>query len=177
MNKCTKHVKCDGDRDRNFLFKVWNLNKVAEFLKSVWRHSIIDYYNKASNTPYFAPWQLGDKLVLIVDLNATVRRAFTNLNATVRRAFTNLTTEYQKLWLEIGVGIDGQYKTWQIEMSVTLISSWHRIKKSDFSLEMQVNPKDSPPDNYIVFHVIKSKDDRLRECSRNFCTKYLPFPG
>ena len=25
------------------------------FLKSAWRHSVIDYYDKARNTPYFAP--------------------------------------------------------------------------------------------------------------------------
>ena len=44
-----------------------------------------------------------------------------------------MTADYQKLRLEIGVGIDGQYKTWQIEISETLISSGHEIKKSDFS--------------------------------------------
>ena len=32
------------------------------FLKSVWRHSVTDYYNKVRNTPYFVPWHLGDKL-------------------------------------------------------------------------------------------------------------------
>ena len=32
------------------------------FLKSVWHHSVIDYYDKAQNTPYFEPWQLGEKL-------------------------------------------------------------------------------------------------------------------
>ena len=59
--------------------------------------------------------------MFIVDLNAT------------RRSFTNLTADYQKLRLEIGVGIDGQCITGQIENSETLISSGHGIKKSDFS--------------------------------------------
>ena len=43
-----------------------------------------------------------------------------DLNATIRRGFTNITADYQKLRLEIGVGIDGQYKTRQIEISETL---------------------------------------------------------
>ena len=64
------------------------------------------------------------KLVFIIDLNANIRRGF-----------TNLTADYQKLRLEIGVGIDGQCKMWQIEIiiSETLISSGHGIEKSDFS--------------------------------------------
>ena len=36
--------------------------KISVFLKSAWRHSVIDYYDKARNTPCFAPWHLGDKL-------------------------------------------------------------------------------------------------------------------
>ena len=32
-----------------------------------------------------------------------------DLNATIRRGFTNLTADYHKLRQEIGVGIDGQY--------------------------------------------------------------------
>ena len=32
------------------------------FLKSAWRHSVIDYYDKARKTPYFVPWHLGDSL-------------------------------------------------------------------------------------------------------------------
>ena len=34
-----------------------------------------------------------------------------DLNATTRRGFTNLTADYQKLRLEMGVGVDGQYST------------------------------------------------------------------
>ena len=59
-----------------------------------------------------------------------------DLNATIRRGFTNLTANYQKLRLEIGVEIDGQYKTPPIEISESLIeisesliSSGHGIKK------------------------------------------------
>ena len=37
-------------------------NDINIFLKSAWRHSVINYYDKALNTPYFAPWQLRDKL-------------------------------------------------------------------------------------------------------------------
>ena len=62
--------------------------------------------------------------MFIVDLNA---------NILVRRGFTNLTAAFKKLRLEIGVGIDGQCKTRQIEISETLISSGRGIKKSDFS--------------------------------------------
>ena len=43
---------------------------------------------------------LGTDSVFIVDLNANIRGGF-----------TNLTADYQKLWLEIGVGIYGQCKT------------------------------------------------------------------
>ena len=32
------------------------------FLKSAWRHGIIDYYDKPRNTPYFAPWHFGERL-------------------------------------------------------------------------------------------------------------------
>ena len=56
-----------------------------------------------------------------------------DINATIRRGFTNTTADYQKLRLEIGVGIDKQCKTLQTEVSKTLISSGHGIKKSDFS--------------------------------------------
>ena len=34
-----------------------------------------------------------------------------DLHATIRDGFTNLTVDYQKLRLELGVGIDGQFKT------------------------------------------------------------------
>ena len=55
------------------------------------------YYDKARNTSYFAPWHFGNNSVFIVDLNATIRIGF-----------KYLTADYQKLWLEIpvGVGID-----------------------------------------------------------------------
>ena len=43
---------------------------------------------------------LGTDSVFIVDLNANIRGGF-----------TNLTADYQKLRLEIGVGIYGQCKT------------------------------------------------------------------
>ena len=36
--------------------------QTKEFLKSAWRHGVIDYYDKARNTPYFAPWHFGDRL-------------------------------------------------------------------------------------------------------------------
>ena len=64
-------------------------------------------YDKARNTPYLRHDTWGTDLVFIVDLNATIRRGF-----------TNITIDYQKLRLEIGVGIDRQYETWQIEISV-----------------------------------------------------------
>ena len=51
-----------------------------------------------------------------------------DLNETIRRGFKNLTADYQQLRLEKDVGIDGQSKTWQIEVSETLISSGHGIK-------------------------------------------------
>ena len=35
---------------------------VLRFLKSAWRHGVIDFYDKARNTPYFAPWHFGDRL-------------------------------------------------------------------------------------------------------------------
>ena len=34
----------------------------SRFLKSAWRHSVYDYYDKTRNTPYFASWHLGDSL-------------------------------------------------------------------------------------------------------------------
>ena len=49
---------------------------------------------------------LGTDSVFIVDLNANIRGGF-----------IYLTADYQKLRLEIGVGIYGQCKTWQIEVS------------------------------------------------------------
>ena len=50
-----------------------------------------------------------------------------DLNATIKRGFTNLTADYQNLQLEIGVGIDWQCKTCQIVISETLIRSGHGI--------------------------------------------------
>ena len=32
------------------------------FLKSAWRHSVIDRYDKARNNPFFVQWHLGDKI-------------------------------------------------------------------------------------------------------------------
>ena len=39
-----------------------NNAKMKLLLKSAWLNCVIDYYDKARNTPYFAPWHLGDKL-------------------------------------------------------------------------------------------------------------------
>ena len=40
----------------------WTQNETSIFLKSAWRHSVYDYYDKARNTPYSASWHLGDSL-------------------------------------------------------------------------------------------------------------------
>ena len=45
--------------------KVWRPYSISDhisFLKSAWRHGVIDYNDKARNTPYFAPWHFGDRL-------------------------------------------------------------------------------------------------------------------
>ena len=59
------------------------------FLKSAWRHSVIDEYDKAQNNPYFAPSHLGDKLCVY-------RWPQCNYNK----------TDYRKLLLEIGVRVE-----------------------------------------------------------------------
>ena len=41
-----------------------------------------------------------------------------DLNATIRRGFTNPTADYQKAWLEIDVGVDRQYKMWHRNISI-----------------------------------------------------------
>ena len=66
----------------------------SQFLKSAWRHSGNYYYDKARNTPYFAFMTFGGQ-----------SRCLSDLNADIRGGFTNLTADYQKLRLEIGVGI------------------------------------------------------------------------
>ena len=63
------------------------------FLKSAWRHSVIDYYNKARNTPYFAPWHLGDNLSV-----------YRWPQCTIRRGFTNITADYQCFRLASAIG-------------------------------------------------------------------------
>ena len=78
--------------------------------------------------------------------------------------------------LEIGVGIDGQYKMWlQNVIEISLISSGHGIKKSDFSEEMQASKSRGPSHRYLC-HVIKFPDDRLQEWvfTKNFLM-YRPF--
>ena len=81
-------------------------NLPVEFLKSAWRHGVIDYYDKVRTLRILSRDTLGTDSVFIVDLNANIRGGF-----------TNLTADYQKLLLEMGVGIYGQCKTWQIEVS------------------------------------------------------------
>ena len=49
--------------------------------------------------------------ILRRDTWGTVSVFIVDLNATIRRGFTNITADYQKLRPEIGVRIDGQYKT------------------------------------------------------------------
>ena len=146
--------------------------RIMQFLKSAWRHSVIDYYDKARILRILRRDTWGTVSVFIVDLNATIRIGF-----------TNITAEYQKLRLEIGVGIDGQYKTWQMEISETLISSGHEIKKSDFSQEMQVNPEDHPQDIYVTWSNPRMTDfeNRLSRLKikihrqKRFCDEMLPF--
>ena len=46
----------------NFSCLLDNAQPVCWFLKSAWRHSVYDYYDKARKTPYFASWHLGDSL-------------------------------------------------------------------------------------------------------------------
>ena len=45
---------------RNIWFSTLKKEKEIVFLKSAWRYSVIGYYDKTRNTPYFAPWQLRD---------------------------------------------------------------------------------------------------------------------
>ena len=46
------------------------------FLKSAWRHGVIDYYDKARSTPYFAPWHFGDRLGVYRWPQCKYRRGF-----------------------------------------------------------------------------------------------------
>ena len=48
--------------------------------------------------------------ILRIDIWGTVSVFIVDLNADIRGSFTNLTADYQKLRLEIGVGIYGQCK-------------------------------------------------------------------
>ena len=49
--------------------------------------------------------------ILCLDIWGTVSVFIVDLNADIRGGFTNLTVDYQKLRLDIGVGIKGQSKT------------------------------------------------------------------
>ena len=79
------------------------------FFKSGWRHSVIDLYDKDRNSPYFAPWHLGDKL-------GVYRWPQCNYISS-----GNFFIFCKKLPLEIGARVDGHGKTWEIRTRGILI--------------------------------------------------------
>ena len=78
-----------------------------------------------------------------------------DLNATIRRDFTNPMADYQKVRLEIGVGVDGdtnRYGAWD--------------KKIGFFIGNAGKSRGQSP-RYLC-HVIKSPDDRLPEFFQSY---------
>ena len=57
---CTLCVSFISQQKKNIVQAVEHLYiQISVFLKSAWRHRVIDYYDKVQNTPYFNAMTLG----------------------------------------------------------------------------------------------------------------------
>ena len=126
------HIQChtSNSGDSEGVAYSWSRHDITIYLTITIKPKILHILRHAI-------WEINS--VFIVDLNATIRRGF-----------TNLTADYQKLLHEIGEGIDGKCITGQIEIPETLISLGHGLKKIGFFIGNAGKSQEQSPYIYIT---------------------------
>ena len=121
------------------------------FLKSAWRHSVIDYYDKARNTPYFAPWHFGDRLGVYRWPQCNYKKRFYKYHSRLSKIATGNRCRNRwtiQIMTNRNLRDPNKFGTWDLKIGFFIGNAG----------------KSRGPSPRYLCHVIKSPDDRLREC-------------